>query len=213
MLRSALVGTFLLLAAVPAFAQRTAAESRRHIDSMAAVDGLIRLDTHRLEIKVDGHPRTVKVVAYVTNGQIFIKGNWVSDPTARFGPEGILSACVLRVPARMGAHNIVVDTMTRFAAYTGEGIFDRSSDTTGTPFFSAMFSGVMKDGRAFAIYRSDWNGGAGNVTISSIDTEAIQGRFTLTAYNENDPHETREITGEFMLPFQRWTNDYYAGSR
>lgn len=183
-------------------------EHRRRLDSMMQLDGIYRLDTNRLMITVDGRERPVHAVAYVTHGQLFISGHWRQDSTAKAGTEGVISACLIRVPGLAGEHRVVVDTMKREA----HGEFSRNTDTSRATLFSAMYS-APKDGKAFTIYRSDWNGGDGAVTISSLADGTIRGTFLVKAYNADKPSDTKEMRGTFELPYRPWMDEYWAAGR
>ncbi len=171
-------------------------------------DGIYRLDTNTFTITSGGQSRPARVVAYVTGGQLFITGYWRQDSTAKYGADGIISSCVIRVPCTIGDHRVVVDTTDK-ATEDGRPVLRRKYDTAIATLFSALYSGESKDGRVYAIYRSDWNAGAGSVTIESIDRDMLRGSFTMNASNIDNRADTREVRGTFEIPFRRWTDDYY----
>ncbi|MBS1913747.1 MAG: hypothetical protein JST22_17300 [Bacteroidetes bacterium] len=183
-------------------------------DSSGSHDGIIRLDTNRFTIEIEGQSRSARAVAYVIDGQVYIQGRWQRDSTARLGPDGIISSCMIRLPGTVGEHRIVVDSLSRRGGEPSTGLpMEGEYDTTHATMFSAMYTGKGKGGKAFTIYRGDWNGGSGEVNVTSMADDVIRGSFTIDAYSLDAKGDRKRISGRFELPVQSLMGDNWVTTR
>jgi hypothetical protein len=140
-----------------------------------------KLDTSTITLMLDGREQRATAVAYVVAGRLFINGIWIQDSSAKYGVPSIASAYMLRVFNKIGEHQM--------------------NTRDGDVIFSTLYA-RSASGKAYAIYRIDEHGGSGSVTIASITEQSVRGNFTFTAYNSENPAETKTVMGRFDLPYQ-----------
>ena len=134
---------------------------------------------------LDGKTHTSGVKAYMVDDRLFLNGIWVEDSTVKFGRAGLASTFLLRVNGSVGNHTV---------AATAEN---------GTGSLLSLLYGGTASGRMYEILRSDGAGGNGTVTVNRLTDHRAEGTFEFTAYNKDNPSQTKNVAGRFDVDFKK----------